>query len=396
MCQRWLFPLTYSVGFKNQATASLPAANVVVTDQLNANLMDFSTLTLQSVVIGANVINIPAGRSTYSTLYPLSSSLSVRIQGSLNPDTGVLTFTFVSIDPTTGLPPSDPTAGFLPPDADGVSGQGSVIFDIQPKAGLATGTEIDNQGSIVFDANAPIATAIWSNTIDADAPVSTVTALPATETSNTFPVSWSGSDVGSGIQSYTIYVSDNGAPGTVWLAGVTTASATYTGQNGHSYGFFSVATDAVGNVQASKAVADTSTFVMGPPSSLSIRKSHNGDFAPGQNGARYITVSNASGAGATAGTVTVTETVPDGLTLQSMAGTGWSCAAGGHVRAQRSARRWGKLSEHHGHGQRGGRCGLSASESGERLGRRVAGWLVERIPLRTGSIALAMCFTRAR
>jgi uncharacterized repeat protein (TIGR01451 family) len=62
------------------------------------------------------------------------------------------------------------------------------------------------------------------------------------------------------------------------------------------------------------------------PSSLSIAKTHNGNFTQGQNGAAYtLTVSNATGAGPTAGTVTVTETVPTGMTLVSMAGTGWTC-----------------------------------------------------------------------
>jgi len=68
-----------------------------------------------------------------------------------------------------------------------------------------------------------------------------------------------------------------------------------------------------------------------PPAS-SIAKSHTGNFTQGQNGAAYsVTVSNATGAGATSGAVTVTETVPAGMTLASMAGTGWTCSAGGNT-----------------------------------------------------------------
>ncbi len=63
---------------------------------------------------------------------------------------------------------------------------------------------------------------------------------------------------------------------------------------------------------------------------LSIMKSHSGNFAQGQSGATYtVTVSNGSTAGPTSGTVTVTETVPAGMTLVSMAGTGWTCPGGG-------------------------------------------------------------------
>jgi uncharacterized protein (TIGR03437 family) len=68
---------------------------------------------------------------------------------------------------------------------------------------------------------------------------------------------------------------------------------------------------------------------------LSIAKSHTGNFTQGQNGATYsVTVSNATGAGPTSGTATVTETVPAGLTLVSMAGTGWTCSTGGNTCAR--------------------------------------------------------------
>jgi len=60
--------------------------------------------------------------------------------------------------------------------------------------------------------------------------------------------------------------------------------------------------------------------------SLSISKTHSGDFVKGQSGAIYdVTVSNALAAGPTSGTVTVIDTIPSGLTLGSMAGTGWGC-----------------------------------------------------------------------
>ncbi|MBL0156488.1 MAG: hypothetical protein IPP47_05225 [Bryobacterales bacterium] len=61
---------------------------------------------------------------------------------------------------------------------------------------------------------------------------------------------------------------------------------------------------------------------------LTITKTHTGNFTQGQTGALYsVTVANGAAAGPTTGLVTVTETVPAGLTLVSMAGTGWTCAA---------------------------------------------------------------------
>jgi hypothetical protein len=64
---------------------------------------------------------------------------------------------------------------------------------------------------------------------------------------------------------------------------------------------------------------------------LTISKSHVGNFAVGDTGDIYtVTVSNTAGAGPTSGTVTVTDTIPLGLILDSMAGTGWTCVAGGN------------------------------------------------------------------
>jgi uncharacterized repeat protein (TIGR01451 family) len=61
---------------------------------------------------------------------------------------------------------------------------------------------------------------------------------------------------------------------------------------------------------------------------LTVTKAHTGSFAPGQTGALYtITVSNA-GAAPTTGQVTLTDTVPTGLTATAISGTGWTCPTG--------------------------------------------------------------------
>ena len=63
---------------------------------------------------------------------------------------------------------------------------------------------------------------------------------------------------------------------------------------------------------------------------LSITSVHTGSFTQGQSGATYtVTVSNAAAASPSSGAATVTETVPSGLTLVSMAGTGWTCPSSG-------------------------------------------------------------------
>jgi uncharacterized repeat protein (TIGR01451 family) len=69
------------------------------------------------------------------------------------------------------------------------------------------------------------------------------------------------------------------------------------------------------------------TWTVGTPSSLTISSTHTGNFVQEQTNATYsVTVSNSASAGPTSGTVTASETVPSGLTLVSMSGTGWSCS----------------------------------------------------------------------
>jgi CSLREA domain-containing protein/uncharacterized repeat protein (TIGR01451 family) len=66
---------------------------------------------------------------------------------------------------------------------------------------------------------------------------------------------------------------------------------------------------------------------------LVVTKSHTGDFAQGQHNAQYtVTVSN-QGTGITSGTVTVTDTLPAGLTPVSggATGTGWTCSISGQT-----------------------------------------------------------------
>ncbi len=63
-------------------------------------------------------------------------------------------------------------------------------------------------------------------------------------------------------------------------------------------------------------------------SDLTIAKSHTGNFTQGQTGATYSIAVTNSGNGPTSGTVTVTDTLPTGLTATAISGTGWSCVLG--------------------------------------------------------------------
>jgi uncharacterized repeat protein (TIGR01451 family) len=82
--------------------------------------------------------------------------------------------------------------------------------------------------------------------------------------------------------------------------------------------------------------SDPTIVTAGPVPDLTISKSHTGNARPGQIGFAYtITVSNV-GTAASSGTVTVTDTLPAGLTATAASGTGWLCILGATVTCTRS------------------------------------------------------------
>lgn len=255
-------PLRYSVDFGNKDTATAPAQQVVITDQLDITNDNLATLSLGPISFGSQLITPPSFQTSFSTTVDLrpTTDLLVAVNANLNPATGMLTWNFQSLDPSTDQPPTDPTIGFLPP-----GGNGSVFYTIMPKPGLETGTQINNQATVVFDQNSPITTPTWLNTLDNTPPSSMVAALPSTESCSSFQVVWSGTDVGSGVKDFTIFVSDDGAAFAPWLTDTPATSATYSGQPGHTYSFYSIAEDQVGNVEAAKTSAEATTQTNATP-----------------------------------------------------------------------------------------------------------------------------------
>jgi len=83
-----------------------------------------------------------------------------------------------------------------------------------------------------------------------------------------------------------------------------------------------------GGAANAPAATDPTTLSGGP--ALALAKSHTGSFVAGQTGSYALVVSN-SGNAATSGTITVTDTLPAGLSFNAASGTGWTCSAAGAV-----------------------------------------------------------------
>jgi hypothetical protein len=262
-------PLPYEIAFENLPAAPAAAQTVTITDQLDTATLDLETFSFGTVTVADASYTPPPGQTAFTGAIDLRPGLDiiVKIDATLAKPSGLVTWTFTSLDPTTLDAVTDADAGFLPPNTSPPQGDGSVQFLVAPKAGLATGTEIKNSASIVFDVNAPLATPEWLNTIDVTGPQSKVDAVTGADcTATDLTVSWSGADAGGGIASYTVYVSENGGPATPFVTDSTDTSAPFTATLGKTYAFYSVARDVVGNVEAVpptadvvRAVADCST-----------------------------------------------------------------------------------------------------------------------------------------
>lgn len=257
-------PLPYSVFFENQATANAAAQTVTVTDQLDPTRVALSTFALGPITFGNTLVVPPPGLSSYTTDVDLrpGTNLIVRISAGLNTATAIASWSFVSLDPTTMQPTTNALLGFLPPDVVPPQGEGAVLFTVSPLPTLATNDAIRNHATVVFDVNAPIVTPEWLDTIDVTPPTSAVQSLAAVQSKTNFTVSWAGTDTGAGIAGYSIFVSDNGGPFTLWLDRTALTTATYPGANTHSYAFFSLALDAAGNAEAPKTVGEATTKVV--------------------------------------------------------------------------------------------------------------------------------------
>lgn len=192
--------------------------------------------------------------------------LIVNVEGKYDQDNREISWTFRSLDPGTGELPEDPMAGFLPPITESGYEIGWVDFTVNPKSDLPSGTRITNQAFVNFDGVGPWnpapKEAPYLNTIDSEHPTSSVSALTENQWSPSFKVNWSGLDDegGSGIKDYTIYVSDNEDSYTLWITTGDT-SAVFAGQDGHSYRFYSITRDNVGNIESAPETPDAETTV---------------------------------------------------------------------------------------------------------------------------------------
>lgn len=245
----------YRIDFWNKETATAPAQEVFIWDTLDTkldestlNFTEFGFLRWTSPLKGGQYFNVNVDMRP-------DMNLIVNVEGKYNPNSREIKYTFRSLDPVTMELTEDPLTGFLPPiDTSGYQ-IGWVEYKIKPHNYLITGTTITNQAWVNFDGVGPTNpapnTGPWMNTIDAIAPFSEVDPVITHLDTTSYRLSWYGEDDegGSGIVTYSIYVSEDDGAWSRWIMTTSDTSAIFTGEYDHTYKFYSIARDGAGNIE---------------------------------------------------------------------------------------------------------------------------------------------------
>ena len=98
---------------------------------------------------------------------------------------------------------------------------------------------------------------------DSAPPTSSVSALPSEQSTSIFTVCWDGEDNtdGSGLKNFDVYAKLDDGDWLLWLPDTILRCASYVGQPGHSYSFYSIAEDVAGNIEMAPEVPDATTTV---------------------------------------------------------------------------------------------------------------------------------------
>jgi PKD repeat protein len=252
----------YTIYFENKSEATAPAHIVSVIDTLN-EMYSRDDFRFGTFGFGDNIYT-PSTENPYSFAMDinLEEGLIVRVSGDFDTETGIISWLFQSLDPETMDIHEDPMVGFLPPNVTSPEGEGFVTFTTAPADYPLDGEVYSTRASIVFDANEPILTNMWINTIDAVRPGSSVNNLESI-VDPTFTVSWGGDDAGSGINYYDIYVRKDGEEYHPWLLQTRDQEAEFYGEKTSEYEFYAISTDFAGNIEETPTSPDASTTVTG-------------------------------------------------------------------------------------------------------------------------------------
>ena len=205
--------VNYRILFENKAEAGAPANRVRITDVLDPNIFDVTSVRFGETShdgVGYNWVTKREGNT-------------------------------ISWD-ITGIE--------LPPNVNAPEGEGYVSFSVDLLPGLAHGTQVKNQATIIFDKNSPIVTNEYVNTIDLLPPTTTMAEASYNPNDGNVKVAFESVDEGAGVQSYYLFVSKDGGEYTYYGQSVTGQILYPVAKGGDAtYSFYVLASDNVGNTE---------------------------------------------------------------------------------------------------------------------------------------------------
>lgn len=253
--------LPYKIRFENDPEfATAPAQKVFINHPIDDHINIFS-LRLSDFGFANFIFQVPANSIFYTDRIDLVDSLGVFVDvtAGLDVTRREAFWIFESVDPITGLQPTDPQAGLLPVnDTITHAGEGFVTFTVQPTPTAQTGDTIHAIADIIFDINEVIETPEIYNVIDAFAPTSSVDSMAAAADTNVITLTWTSADDpgGCGVAHHDLYVSEDGFIFNQYQAALPGNSYEFHGITGRTYSFFTLATDNVGNREPMKYAAE--------------------------------------------------------------------------------------------------------------------------------------------
>lgn len=268
--------IDYKIMFENDPElATAAAARVKVTCPLHPHA-DPTTVRLGQYGFGDYIFEVPPMSTYYNKRLDLADSLGVwlDVSAGIDVDKNEMYWILQSIDPETGVAPTD-AIGFLPVnDTLTGCGEGFVTFSVMSIDDMKTGDTISEQANIIFDENDNILTNTYTNMFDAVAP----TSVSVCDSSSVlldynliFKSVATDDENGSGVRQVDLYVNvDNtqyvlaGSMYPDTIGSADTMSLSYRLGQGSLYQFVLQAVDNVGNKEAFSETAQI-TFVNNNP-----------------------------------------------------------------------------------------------------------------------------------
>ena len=215
--------INYRITFENKPEATAPAYRIRISDELDENVFDLSTVRFN----GTNHDNAGFGWK-------------------INREGNKLTWDIEGIE--------------LPPNVNAPEGEGYVDFSVDLKPGLKNNAKIKNKATIIFDYNEPIETNEYVNTLDLNSPEAITD--EAVLKDGKVVIKCYGSDDESGVAYYDYYASYKN--GDFQYIGYSDEEFEYTlpdGTDVRDFAFVVMAVDNVGNVQEQPTAAAVVTGI---------------------------------------------------------------------------------------------------------------------------------------